>query len=51
VRWWIPSWKTAETRDLITWEFDKRLLESYKTKTRDEWVNKSIDFDVCLSQY
>jgi crotonobetainyl-CoA:carnitine CoA-transferase CaiB-like acyl-CoA transferase len=25
-------------------------LESlFKTKLRDEWVNKSIDFDVCLS--
>jgi alpha-methylacyl-CoA racemase len=46
----MPSWKTAETRDLVTGVFDKRLLERlFKTKTRDEWANKSIGFDVCLS--
>jgi alpha-methylacyl-CoA racemase len=45
-----PSWKTVETGDLVTGVFDKRLLESlFKTKTRDEWVNKSKVFDVCLS--
>jgi len=45
-----PLWKTVETTDLISGVFDKRLLEGlFKTKSRDEWVNMSMNFDVCLS--
>ncbi|MFQ3174127.1 MAG: alpha-methylacyl-CoA racemase, partial [Flavobacterium sp.] len=45
-----PSWKTAQTTDLITGVFDKLLLEElFKTETRDEWIYKAINFDVCLS--
>lgn len=45
-----PSWKTAENTDLIIGVFDKQKLEDlFKTETRDEWVNKSINFDVCLT--
>lgn len=45
-----PSWKTDKNTDLTAGVFDKRKLEElFKTKTRDEWINKSVDFDVCLS--
>ena len=45
-----PSWKTAENTDLIIGVFDKQKLEDlFKTETRDEWVNKSINLDVCLA--
>lgn len=45
-----PLWKTAENTNLIIGVFDIQKLEDlFKTETRDEWVNKSINFDVCLT--
>lgn len=45
-----PLWKTSNSEDLISGVFDKKKLEQlFKTKTRDEWVALSSNYDVCLS--
>lgn len=45
-----PLWKTLNDTDLITGVFDKKKLDQlFKSKTRDEWVTLSKNYDICLS--
>jgi len=45
-----PKWKTSKSESLIAGVFNKKKLEQlFKTKTRDEWVSLSKDYDICLS--